>query len=277
MSLIVSLRVPDGLVIAADSLATGHQGIDISFKGMTLSCPKCHTIIPGDKLKMPHTSFNIPFSASSYTQKLISIDDKYALSFFGLGVLSNKSIYYHIQLLQKTGKLKDKTLSETADIIIEYFMMELEKNFQDYKTNAPKDWAPIGFHLDGFEDNPDGTDLQEGVTYELHLGKNSEKIRHADIGCTGSGENDIMRKFFQMGENSRDKIRYPLLSLQDAIDLSTFLIDTTSKFQRFGRTIQTVGGNIDVALITPFHGFQWIRRQELMEKLENGKYKVTGA
>ena len=31
-----------------------------------------------------------------------------------------------------------------------------------------------------------------------------------------------------------------------------------------------VGGDVDVALITPFHGFQWLKRKSIMEVLDRG-------
>ena len=56
-------------------------------------------------------------------------------------------------------------------------------------------------------------------------------------------------------------------SLQDAIDYASFLIRTTSEYQRFSGKWQTVGGDIDIALITNRNGFQWIKQKPLYKML----------
>ena len=59
-----------------------------------------------------------------------------------------------------------------------------------------------------------------------------------------------------------------LLSLQEAIDLSIFFIETAITFNDLLTTYSLLG-DIDIALITPFHGFQWIRRKQFIEVIEN--------
>lgn len=60
------------------------------------------------------------------------------------------------------------------------------------------------------------------------------------------------------------------MTLQDGIDFALFLIQTTVNFQRFTDgivkdpgTFPGVGGPIDVAVITP-KGFEWIQKKELV-------------
>ncbi len=59
-----------------------------------------------------------------------------------------------------------------------------------------------------------------------------------------------------------------MFSLQDAIDYAKFLIRTTADYQRFSGRMPTVGGEIDVALITNRHGFRWIAQKSLYQLLE---------
>ena len=59
-----------------------------------------------------------------------------------------------------------------------------------------------------------------------------------------------------------------MFSLQDAIDFAEFLIRTTIDCQRFSVMIPNVGGDIDIALVTPFNGFQWIRQKQIGAFLE---------
>jgi len=58
------------------------------------------------------------------------------------------------------------------------------------------------------------------------------------------------------------------MPIQDAIDLTYFLADTAAKFSLFSLNAPTVGGAIDVATITKHEGFKWIQRKHFYnEKL----------
>jgi hypothetical protein len=50
-----------------------------------------------------------------------------------------------------------------------------------------------------------------------------------------------------------------------------FLIQTTADYQRFSGRLQTVGGDIDIALITNRNGFHWIAQKALYQMLEREK------
>lgn len=53
----------------------------------------------------------------------------------------------------------------------------------------------------------------------------------------------------------------PGMPFQDAIDLAEFLIDATVQFVRFNPGADTVGGPVDIAGITKHEGFKWIKRK----------------
>ena len=46
------------------------------------------------------------------------------------------------------------------------------------------------------------------------------------------------------------------------------MIRTTAKHQEFSPKMANVGGEIDIGLITPFNGFQWIQQKDLSQTLE---------
>lgn len=265
MSLVVSLRVPDGIVVAADSLSTAHNIMQLTASGLEAKCPRCSEIIRAEDLKLP--PIPIPFSASSYTQKLFAIG-RSAVGTWGQGIVNKKSMQYHFDSSTQdwSKEANEGNLETLAKRIADYFEQELLGDLPKYKTEAPKDWYPIGFHLNGYE-AIEGK--QVGVTYQVIVGKDSKLKRLDSIGCTVGGDMKVVQKLWEIGkENQALQFKYVLLSLQDAIDLSQFLIDTTSKHQRFANEVATVGGAIDIALLTPFRGFQWIKRKELMEVLE---------
>jgi len=65
-------------------------------------------------------------------------------------------------------------------------------------------------------------------------------------------------------------IQWGTMTLQDAIDFCVLMIQTTSAIQRFSDGITAdpgdmpgVGGNVDVAVITPNKGFVWINKKRL--------------
>ncbi|MBD3308180.1 hypothetical protein GF339_17170, partial [candidate division KSB3 bacterium] len=53
MSLVVSLRVPDGIVVAADSLSTAQNLLQFAAQNIELTCPSCHEKISGQELRLP--------------------------------------------------------------------------------------------------------------------------------------------------------------------------------------------------------------------------------
>jgi 20S proteasome alpha/beta subunit len=53
----------------------------------------------------------------------------------------------------------------------------------------------------------------------------------------------------------------PAMPIQDAIDVSRFLVETATKFARYGLRPETVGGPTEVAVITKHEGFKWIARK----------------
>ncbi len=80
------------------------------------------------------------------------------------------------------------------------------------------------------------------------------------------GEADIQRQL----QGLEYAIQWGSMSLQDAVDFSTLMIQTTSAMQRFSDGINAdpgdmpgVGGPIDVAVITPDKGFVWVKKKRI--------------
>lgn len=271
MSLVISLRVPDGIVTAADSLATAQNILEFYTDELTITCPNCHKSLKGEEVKLP--PIPMPFSASSYTQKLFNIIGKYAVSSFGQGIINGKSIYFHLREFERSINESGEsgTYTMILDKLINYFEQELLNELPKYKEEAPDKWYPIGFHFNGYKTDENGT---KGYTTEVYIGKENIVREEEIIGCTIGGDIKVVKKLWEIGrEDEHSQIKYHLLSLQDAVELSEYLIETTSNFQRFANEVPTVGGAIDISLVTPFEGFQWIKRKELMETIEEQKTK----
>jgi hypothetical protein len=53
----------------------------------------------------------------------------------------------------------------------------------------------------------------------------------------------------------------PTMPAIDAIDLADFLVETTKRYFRFLPGADIVGGDTDIAVVTRYEGFKWIRRK----------------
>lgn len=80
------------------------------------------------------------------------------------------------------------------------------------------------------------------------------------------GEEEINKQLRDLAYS----INYGTLTLQDAIDFCTLIIQTTSAIQRFSDGILAdpgdipgVGGSVDVVVITPDRGFVWVSKKNL--------------
>lgn len=51
------------------------------------------------------------------------------------------------------------------------------------------------------------------------------------------------------------------MPIQDAIELAAFMVETTIRFVRFNLRAETVGGPVEVAVITKHEGFKWVKRK----------------
>ena len=76
----------------------------------------------------------------------------------------------------------------------------------------------------------------------------------------------------------RQQLESPLVSpsmpVRDAIDLADFLVETTKRYFRFLPGADIVGGDTDIAVVTKYEGFKWIRRKHFypaaLNPLETG-------
>ena len=56
-------------------------------------------------------------------------------------------------------------------------------------------------------------------------------------------------------------VLHAAMPIQDAIELATYMVRTTIGFMRFNFGAETVGGPIEVAVITKHEGFKWVNRK----------------
>jgi len=266
MSLVVSLRIPDGIVLAADSLSTQTSAMQI-MADLQATCPECNKQFPIKEFKLPP----VPFASSSrsFAQKITSLRKSdcgyhFGIATFGFGIINGKTIYYHLRLINDDKAFSG--LKECANYIAEYFSEQLRQQFKDV-DQMPEDAFPLGFQVVGYED-------KISKTYLLNLGKKNRITILDKVGCTFGGEGFLVNKMWELKKEIPDiGINYHSLSLQDAVDLAEYYITATAQLQRFSNRHPTVGGDVDIALITSYSGFKWIKCKEMTKILEKDKEK----
>jgi hypothetical protein len=115
----------------------------------------------------------------------------------------------------------------------------------------------------GFSKDVNGESVP--VSYLIFVGPKPKIDKWEGIGSVWSGDGTVVSLLWPGGKTTANFLAF---SLQDAIDYVKFLIKTTGDFQRFSGNLPTVGGDIDVALITNKHGFRWIAQKELYRTLD---------
>lgn len=61
----------------------------------------------------------------------------------------------------------------------------------------------------------------------------------------------------------------PAMPIQDAIDLARFLAETAARFSHFSMNAATIGGPIEIATITKHEGFKWVARKHYFTDILN--------
>lgn len=260
MTLIVSLRTVDGIVLAGDSLATYMTSPQV--KGdIDVTCPSCghqHTTeasLWGNAL---------PARTLSYAQKVFPFFGSYGVGTYGAGQLNRKTIYFALRELERNAGAFPNNLLEAAQAVGDEMLRLLsdELTGKGFKLEDFADsWQYVGAQVVGYENS-------EPVTYEVGVGKAVDIVRYDGLDVTPSGVDEVFGALYEIYKANTDSI--PLIdkfALQDAIEYAEFLIKTTSLHQQFSRKIPSVGGDIDIAVITPFDQFRWVKQKPLYAKL----------
>ncbi len=77
----------------------------------------------------------------------------------------------------------------------------------------------------------------------------------------GVAKKDISNLIRFLKEQLEILMVVPPMPIQDAIDLAEFLVETTIKYRRFLPGAPIVGGPVEIAVITKHEGFKWVKRK----------------
>lgn len=223
MSIICSVYVPEGIVMAADSRITTEKATD-----------------PNDPAREKTV-----YTSSDNAQKLVLIQKA------GVGV----SFCGEMRIAGMTGSdfirrfdIERVWNGDTIEVIAKKLSEKLvECNGMDtcfyvcgYRNDLPYVYQVYGGDVKRYniKGGADGTPLPETII---------------QYGMVWNGKKTAITKLFC--DEPRPDCDFPGMPLKDAIDLAEYLVDTTIKYERFSDEIQTCGGDIDILVITKDEAF----------------------
>jgi hypothetical protein len=256
MTLCVCTATNEGIVLAADSRQTYIN-----------------------QAKMPRIG-------TDYGQKVFALSSRIGATCYGWAFLTRKNIAglvedFKVNLPQGNLQVKD-----VAAQLVDFFEAKYDEHIKA-KIDQPvaKGFVAVGFFVAGYNEKS-----AIGEVYDCQVpGKIVNKRFDTNApGCTWSGQPEIVQRLVKgydaqiaklNGFNPNLQAELPklelitnfnLMTVQDAIDYSTFLIRTTVDAQRFSDgiplapgSIPGVGGAIDVAVLRPGVDFSWVQLKRL--------------
>jgi 20S proteasome alpha/beta subunit len=252
VTITVCLHVPEGIVLASES----------------------RQVYPNEK-----GNFRV---ASDNAQKVFDLSEKIGGVTFGQASLSRKSILSLVEQYKATSEtFEGKSVRDVTEglggFVDEKWQLEAKAN----PENKPEN---VGFIIAGYD--------KEGKRsiFECSIpGPSVVEIASSDTsGLVWRGQTDVVTRLVKGFDPRIEKlswfkpefvseldqlnyvVRFDALTLQDAIDLAVFLIRTTIDMQRFSDGISLspgdvpgTGGPIDICVIRPNEGLNWVQRKEL--------------
>lgn len=240
MSFVITVYVPEGIVMAADSRLSLNR-----------------TTQQGEQ-----TIILQQFESSNSSQKLFLLKNKIGLSTCGNAAINNKPIAGYIdQFIEE--KITDSTEVSNVPALLNEFFAE--------RYNNPA----INFHVAGFQTE---NNISVPHVYTCNMANsqyprvNIDQSGVVDFGCAWSGESESISRLLKpckildplnnWVDLPASGIAYNFFTLQDAIDFAIYAVKVTIDTMRFQSKPKTVGAPIDVLALRVGREPQWIQRKE---------------
>ncbi|HYN87872.1 MAG TPA: hypothetical protein VER55_05060 [Ardenticatenaceae bacterium] len=129
-----------------------------------------------------------------------------------------------------------------------------------FSGSAPRVVSDVGFYVAGYR-GPAG----EREPYVAYVGSNPRQVKRLNLrpdsqdviyGAAWAGDREVVDRLLK----NAPLVPFEFMSTYDAIQFATDMIEITARIQRWRPTVETVGGSIDVLLVTP-EGVQWVQRK----------------
>ena len=309
MTLAINTTTSEGIVLAADSRQSYRNrkgmariGSDNASKLFQLN-KRIGVVIAGIAF-LPED--NVPKNISKFIEEFKHAEHETPIEEMNvrevaekLEYLFNKKYKWQEQLDKLTRKIKaDLQRQGYGGIEVKKDQYVVRFKFKDLQGNKREGIAGIdniqllvaGYNKDGSHEAYICT-----VPGEIQKVRDS-KEKGKEYGASWIGQTDVVQRIVlgfdgrihnikfinevtkKLGQEEIDKelrslayvIQWGTMTLQDAIDFCTLMIQSTSAIQRFSDGIAAdpggmpgVGGPVDVAVITPDKGFVWVSKKKL--------------
>ena len=254
MTICVSVRVPEGVVLGTDSMST---------------------VTAND-------SEGVPFVIKNYlnARKLFQVGDlPIGVFIYGLARIGSTSLS---ELIHQFG---DENEEESVPLVADGLTEFIARAYADeYPPGA--DQPRLGLYIAGYSQGSYSVHERE-VGFPQQLVPKSIRRTGGDYGVVWRGvEVPFYRLYMgcdpvlldslskkaihaeagdQFSEQNRRRMLVPFeyMYLQDAADFAVFVLRTTIGYNQFEVGLPTCGGELQVAAISAVDGFQWIREPQL--------------
>lgn len=272
MTIIVSVKINDGIVMAADSAS--------SFGPVTLPDGKQLQQTYQHANKIVNLRKDLPIGAMVTGSGNIGVESIDTLF---------KDLRRHFSHTQKY-KLEPNsyTMQEIATKVREFLFEEKAKNDQSptymrlricgYSAAAPlpENWEV--FINDKVCEPP--KQVQDQASHGIRWDGVYEPLNRLVLGVSAEVREILLQKGADATKLDAELneiygrlsavLSLPAMPIQDAIDLARFLVETTLGYVRFSTiSSKSVGGPIEIAAITKHEGFKWIQRKHFYESKLN--------
>jgi hypothetical protein len=267
MSICISIAVPDGIALAADSQTTWNKTITQA------------TQLGTNQIFDLAQPINIPISWSRMARKLFNIkigDTSYAVCIAGIALLNHKTIYSIFKGLEKSYE-GDGSYDTIVRHFIDGLKAELRKQLNVENLATSPIVSTIDFIFSGYIDQDvskprieswsvlSGTVQIDGgeqlTTGEFKKWTNIINDEYTFGGCW-IGRTEFISHLVTHNNPQMPPIQgqYELLSLADAVDYTNFLVDFTCDYQRFAAMVPDCGKPIISSTLTPEHYKEHIKK-----------------
>jgi hypothetical protein len=242
MSLVITVVVPEGIVMASDS----RQSVTVEGRTPDGKTFKVETV-----------------NSDSVAKTFLLEGQQVGISNFGQDLLGGVPMSSYVKNFIEEEIVAADDVTTIPPKLVKY----MRKSYAQ---------ADAGFHVAGYSKS---TKVSVPHFYNCHVAKNTIERKNVKrdgsvaYGATWSGQFDIITSIISpivtKDEKGQDKIvRSPApiiwdaMSVQDAIDFAIFAIRTTIDTMRFQARPKNVGGPIDVLLLLPDTKPRWIQKKD---------------
>lgn len=231
MSLVATVYVPSGIVMACDSRMTVQRSEEKT-EGETKTVVQQQLVLSDNAFKV------VELRTTGV-----------GISIYDAGIINNQPADSHVHRFEEEAVTPGDAVLSVGEKFIKYF-----------QNNFPN--IGVGYHIAGYRE-----ENKVSVPYVLvgHTIRepglrrvNADADGKVQYGITRAGDTLIANRLIDPNHLPL----FPAMPLQDAVDYAVHLIRTTIDTMRFEPRFPSVGGPIDVLVVTP-SGPRWVQRKEL--------------